>query len=1012
MSSPLLPQLRQPTSAKVATPVSIAVAAAPTSAAVCKEEISSTAPRHCSAAASSMSSSSCSTLSPVCVHTPAPPSTHRPAKAVPVSAQRLGGRKTAAVFQSKLQRLLWLDQHMTIVHNESQARSRTRCIEAEERAALWWQYRREGQQPQHTEDHSFRLEELQGAQVTPTRDVAPDSWVHRVECEEEAERRAIRVTAQEGLQLLYAGQHAQELQKTVRELVRQQWDAQEVQQGAEDVRALELKLAASSYRGLRAFQPDVDDLFDIAKGNHTSASAPPPPAPPPPPALAIDYEAPCEAKIREMYDRRTLVYEEAKERLFLDWWQGAAQLRFVEESGARQPFALWGYYVSSPACMRALVTVQRWWRMLRVAPWSGHRRTSLAGRLGKLPGYYSAERCRRYLRRLGGTASPENGEHTSAANDVSAALGALVAAATSPCRYRIQLDLYIYTVVQRAHALLASQPIQDAAVAAKIRASLRPPCTQNRYPLPYNSWRHHRWALYAEAHQLSVSALECAETSHRRCVEAEEATCSHYAAAFGVILHSGWLAVSDLQSRQVALAKNERMSRLRVAHQETYEYSVLRTTAAAVYTSPSICQAALSPQRCRLVHSGGQHEARAMASAARTPVTAHLEGDQKSLHANGSAPKSPFTEEDAWAQVQRCVLVAYDALAAAREESAQPKSLQRDRETDEGDAAASLEVAVSLYRSAFDEAAAAVYQSQYTAVRGRYVARYADALEQMRELFEVGLRERAVIIAAEARDLSQICHGDPSAQHVRRFELMQREAEGRADLEGAQGRVAAALYEALFHGFLVSQWVVGARKRSERSHRAATRARQGPALALPSLSSAERLISREAVCRTRLVCDCAAVLAEIIVQRFRLRHEVRYQNWVALCRRDGAKLDSAFHMNPPVAQIGMLGAEEKDGRLAICREQQVSAGRLLVEMHALYSSKVLWSDYLFGQLKLTSEAFHMDEQLCEYLRKRLVNVRLKTGELIQMEQTARSRVKYAEAITRDLRFHLRRLRLG
>ncbi|CBZ35707.1 hypothetical protein, conserved [Leishmania donovani] len=936
-------------------------------------------------------------------------SAHTPGKAVPASTQRFDGGNTAAVFQAKLQRALWLDQLTAIVHDEARARARMRCTEAEERDDLWWQHQRERQRQQHIEDKVLRLEALHEALAAPVWNVLPHRWADLVEREEASDRRAVEAAAQDGLQMLYAAQHTWQLQEAVRELEWQQRDAEAVQRAAKHVRALELKLAARSYRAVPVFKPAVDDLFSIAEGIRAPASAPPAPKVLPSPSLPADHEPPCEAKIREMYDRQALVYDEAKERLLLDWWQGAAQLRYVELPSAWQSFALWSYYVRSPVCMRALVTVQQWWRMQRVAPWSRHRRTALTSSLAKLRRRNYVERCRQHLRSLQRTLSGEKDGDTSAADDVSAALVALVAAATSFRRYRTQMDLYTYTVVQEARAALASRPIQNAAVAAMMQASLRPICACNRYPLPYDSWRHRRWALYSEAHRLAVAAVERAETSYRQCVEGKEAEYRHHAAVFRAILHRGPLAVLKLQAGQVALAQEERRSQLRIAHQETYEYHVLRATVAAALPSPSQADSPLN--RCEAVNREVKREAQTMAAAMPTSVAAHSLEGHGATESSDTAAAPSSTAQGAWAQVHRCTQLAHEVLASTQEQSSQAHPERSGASTDTETAAALPEDAASLYCTAFDKAAAAVYHDQYTAVRERHVARNAEALEQMRESFKAGLRERAIIIAEEAQELEHICHCDTSARHVSCFQLERSESDRRAALQRAQRRVTADLCEALSDSLHASQWAAEARERDEEAHLAAARARLHLSMPLPSLSPAERLFSREAVCRTRLVCDCAAALADVLVQGSRSYHERKYQDWAALCIRDGARLDSAASSNLPLGQMCILKANEWDGRRCIWREAQAGARTLLVDGHALYGASTAWSDYLFGHLKLTSEASYMDVQLREYLLMRVANVKVKVSELIQMETMARGRVEYAEAITRDLRFHLQRLRL-
>ncbi|KAG5475212.1 hypothetical protein CUR178_04665 [Leishmania enriettii] len=1009
MNSPRFPQLRQPARAKTATPASTAVAAAPAVVTVCETAAGCAARCHCPASISVMPSPSRSTLPAMHVYSPTAPSAHTPRRALLVSTEGFGGDRTAAVFQAKLQRALWLDQLTTISHSEARARARTRCLEAEERDALWWQHHRERERQQHAEDNVRRLEALRELKAAPACNVAPHCCADIVEREKSSGRRTVEAAAQEGLQVLRGAQHTWDLQKAVIELARQQRDAQAVQRAARHVRALELKLAAQSYRAVPAFEPSVDDLFDIAEGIHSSVSAPPSLTALPSPPVLVAHEAPCEAKIREMYDRRALVYDEAKERLLLDWWQGAAQLRHAEALRVRQTLTLWSCYVRSPVCMHALVTVQRWWRMQGVEPWSHHRRASLAGSLTELPQHYSVERCRRHLRSLQRTASREENKDTCAADDVSAALVALVTAATSSLRYSTLLDLYTYTAVQRVRAVLASRPIQGAAVEAMMKASLRSLCIRNRYPLPYDSWRRHRWAPYSEAHRLSVAAVERAEKSRRQCLEDEEAEHRHHALLFSFIVLRGPLAVSELQGQQAALAQEEHTSRLRVTHQETHEYHVLRATVAATLASPY--QAALSSKLREAVVGEGECEAEAAASGVGTSVATRSPRGEGATQSKGIAAASFSAEHDAWAQAQRCVRLAHEFLASTQQQFAQARLEQGGTSTDVESAAVSPDDAASRYRAALADAAAAVHHSQYTAVRERYVARNARALKQMRESFKVGLRERAIIIAEEAQERKRIFRCDASAQRVSRCQLEQRESDGRAALERARGRAAADLYDAFFNNLCFSQWTMEVRERVEEVHRAALRAWLLPSVPLPSLLPADRLVSREAVCRTRLVCSCAASLADVLLQCSRSHHELQYRDWTALCRTNSVILDGAIPSNPPMAQICLLKAEEWDGRQSTWREAHVGARTLLVDGHALYGTDTLWPDYLFGHLKLTSEAYYMDAQLRECLLVRLANVRPKMGELILMETMARGRVEYAEAITRDLRFHLNRLRL-
>ncbi|KAG5474535.1 hypothetical protein LSCM1_03322 [Leishmania martiniquensis] len=1009
MNPPRLPQLRQPTRAKTATPSSTAVATAPAAAAACEVAVAWAASCHPPVSTSAMASSLPSVRSGAHAYTPAAPAVHTPEQAVPASRQRFCVGGVAAVFQAKLKHALWLDQLTTIAHNEARSRARTRCIESEERDALWWQHRRERERQQHTEDNAHRLEALHKAKRAPACDDVPHCCADRIEREESSDRRAIEAVAEEGHQGLCAAQHTWELQGAVMELARQQQDAQAMHHAAKQVRALELELAAHSYRALRALTLAVDDLLDIADGIWPSASAPPALTVSPSPPLSAAHEAPCEAKIREMYARRALLFDEAKERLLLDWWQGAAQLRYVEAPGAWQTFSLWSYYVRSPVCMHALVTVQRWWRMQRVAPWSQHRRASLARSLARLPGHYSVERCQRHLRSLQRTASREKDKGTCTADGVSAALAVLVIAATSSRRYRTLLSLYTYTVAQRAHAVLESQPNHSAAVVSTMRASLLSPCTRNGYLLPYDNWRQQRWAPYSKAHRRSVSTVERVEKSHRQCLSDREAEHRHRAALFGSILHCGRMAVLELQDRQAALAQEERTSRLRVTRQETHEYHVLRATVAAALPTPS--RAALSPKRRGTVFAEGRCVEESAAAEMRTSVATHSLGGQGANHARGVAAASFRAEHDAWAQAQRCVQFAHHVLAMTQQQSAQVRLGQRGASAETETASASPEDAAALYRAALDKAAAAVRCSEYAALRERYVARNAHALKQMRESFKMGLRERAAIIAEEAQELKRICHCDASAQRVSHYQLEERESDSRAALERTQGRAAADLYDAFFNSLCFIQWGLEAREKNERAHCAAARPWARPLLELPSLSPVERLASRETVCRTRLVCNYLAVLADALLQCSRSHHELQYQDWSALCHTIGARLDSAASSNLPLAQMCLLKADERDARQGIWTEAQVGARALLVDGHALYGTETMWSDYLFGHLKLTSEAYYMDTQLREYLLVRLANVGQKMGELLQMETMTRGRVEYAEAITRDLRFHLHRLRL-
>ncbi|GET90237.1 hypothetical protein, conserved [Leishmania tarentolae] len=1007
MSSPRLPQLRQPVNAKVAAPASAAVAAFPVSATESKMVAANAARYHLPAASSLMSSpSSASAVVHVCTHTI--PSEHTPGKTASVSTQRLGGGSMATVFQAKLERALWLDQLTTIVHNEARSRAMTRCIEAEERDTIWWQNQREREHQRHIEDGVLRLGTLRWAHMGPAWDILPHRWADLVECEEASDRHAVEAAAQESLQMLYATQHTWQLQEAVRVLKWQQRDAEAVQHAAKHVRTLELELAARSYRAVPAFKPAVDDLFNIAEGIDASVSAPPLLKVLPSTSLSVGHEPPCEAKIREMYDRRALVYDEAKERLLLDWWQGAAQLRYVEAVSAWKTFALCSYYVRSPVCMRALLTVQRWWRMQRVAPWSRHRQVTMARSLAKTRGHNYAERCRQHLRSLQRAVSREKEGDRNAADDASAALVALVAAATSSRRYRMQIDLYTYTVVQEARAMLASRAIDDTAVAAAMQTSMQRLCTCSWYPLPYDSWRHRRWEQYSETHRLAVAGVVHAEASHRQCVEADEAENRNHVVMFCAILRCGPLAVLELQAGQVVLAQEERKSRKRIAQQETYEHSAL---CAAVAAAPLSSSQADSPlHRCEAVNrevKGGSETT----AAAMSILEAHSLGGHGVTESSDSTAVFSSTEQDVWAHMCRCARLSHDVLVSIQEQSAQLPPERTDASTDTETAAALPEDAVHLYRAAFDEAATAVYHDQYTAVRERYVARNAEALEQMRESFKTGLCERAIIIAEEAHELRQICHCDASARHVSCFQMEQRESDGRAALEGAQRRVASELYEALSASRDVSQWAAEARQKDAEAHLIAERARLNLSLPMPSLSPAERLLSREAVCRTRLVCDCAAALADVLVQCSRSYHERKYQDCVACCRSDAVRLDCTASSNIPLGQMCILKADEWDSRQGIWREAQAGERMLLVDGHALYGASAAWSDYLFGHLKLMSEASYMDAQLREYLLMRVANVKLKVGELIQMETMARGRVEYAEDITRELRFLLQRLRL-
>lgn len=705
---------------------------------------------------------------------------------------------TAAVFQAKLQRALWLDQRTSCLHEESSARAGLRCGEAEARDALWWPFQRERAALAIQEEYARRCSALFSDQISEQQHLQRAQVADVAERDEPDARRALEQAEATSFQLLCGEESTDVLRLSTRLLTKERERADVLARTAQRVRGAELNLARRSYRDVPAFDPFVGDLSPIAEGltvwpTHRETPLEEWRRKHPRPAHAfsapLNSKAPLDqatVKVMELYARRSLRYDEEKERLLLDWWKEAGVICLTQEAEARR--LLWRLHavVTSPAKMRAVVALQRWWRILCVGTWSRYRQQLLHVSLTTMPHWHSAERYKRRLRAL----DRSEAERAVAAATVAERLESLVTAATHPRRYALQLSLFNYSSRTKVRAFAAGVEgvswLTTAAIAdTEQEAELDRDAELATF---LDKGRQTRWR------SPSTALLE-AERPSRGSVTSSEAV-SHGSHKLSIDGCAVTVANKEPYMTQETLAAEAARTRLRIERQEAHERQVWmlatpQRTLALVGRAGREGEGEGFPCLREVSTSGREQQRLAAQQQQQQPVGTD----------DGAVPSVCAAAEDDenLARARRCVQQACETFSALQtaSSSSSATAATADFSSRVNPTMATLQAgdAFQQYGDAFDRAAASVYAEQYTTVHKRFTAVNANLLKATQDITEAVLNDKATLVAEESVARVGLVFGHSSGRAIAQLQITTTEAQQRVWIMAAEARAAQVVAE-------------------------------------------------------------------------------------------------------------------------------------------------------------------------------------------------------------------------
>ncbi|KPI86562.1 hypothetical protein ABL78_4385 [Leptomonas seymouri] len=740
---------------------------------------------------------------------------------------------TASVFQGKLQRALWLDRLTSCAHAESSSRAGLRCREADAREALWWPYQRAKAAIEIREDFAQRSCELREAQIRQERQFQHVPFSYLAEYDEPGARRAIELDASHSFQLLCVEESTDHMQLSARQLDVERQAAEVLQHKAQDVRALELELATQSYYAIPAFNLPLRDLALIAEGysakdlrdetpleewrrryptgSGAAAAAAAAKAKPAPLSAPVGQST---VTIVEMYARRYLRYEEEKERLFLDWWRGMCDISCMREVQARQQLWLISAFVASPLRMRAVMVIQRWWRMLRCSLWSQQRQKWLAVSLSALPQRHSSDRCKRQLRVLERMTAQTDGDQGSSNAEAGIAerLVALRTAATHSRRYEMELDLYTYTLLQKGRAFYSGVGIPPPSwtrathlngelllAPGQWQLRLSPMCMDERRMMFFERWRQTRWRLHSTLENQGLTEAEAAELSRKDATSNEVRHERVHLDGFASGTRHGPAALKHLQAAQEAVAEAAAKACLHIRRQEAHERRVWMSS----FSLPDTRLPSSVAQLAGTFEKGQPPRARDLIQPSTPgPCKSALEGSggdaPREAGNTGTCCVTPSSSVEAapnLARAQKYVERAIEAFHTVQHQHCDRTRVMMGEATEKPTTASASSTdavgeAVHLYSAAFDRAAACVYAEQYTTVLKRFSTLNVGLLNAAHAVVKAAVSEKSAIVAEECTERRRLVFGQDSSRCISQYHVILAEEAERSLLAAAQVRQA------------------------------------------------------------------------------------------------------------------------------------------------------------------------------------------------------------------------------
>jgi hypothetical protein len=735
--------------------------------------------------------------------------------------------RTAAVFQAKLQRALFLDQLASCVHAERSARAALRCTEAEAREALWWPYQEGFATLSLQANHTQCCAVLAEAEVSQQNQTWRTTLMFLVEQEEPEVRRTIELDAANTFQLLCIAEGTEHVQLVAWHAAAEWRHAQALANTAREVRTLDLDLAAQSYRPIPAFNPSVDDLELTAEGRaafgvqreapletwrrrfQREASLPDTAART---TLAVDQNT---VKAAELCERQHIGCGEKKERLFLEWWRGAGDIAHVE---AQERLQLWHlqFFAVSPLRMQAVVALQRWWRLLRSTPWKQLCRKGLRASLAALPHRHSYRWCKHQLHTLenaGALQSDSDHERTGGHRRFNGTgtdrSSALITAATHPRRYAMQLEWYTYTLLKKARMFCAGVgaspaiPLEvpgtekggmfEAALPCDSKVSSGIPQTRMN---PFDASRKTRWTASSTGQSRASNHAAAAAASNK---------VPDGNTALGRKVHE---EDSVMNTAMQALEDKAAAARQRISLQEEHERRVCASLFVLSNASPhsSSVYGVAQP----LGNEPRSPEVNVPLSSTRETTEQDrraLEEGREGAELQSCVPEREGTSPEAaaaLARAQQHVQQAVDALDTLLKQQQQQRQKSRNptvtqqtggRVLTQATTHHAVDKSVQHYSGAFDRAVSCVCAQQYTDVLKRFSALNVALLSAMQGITRDVLTGKGDIVSEESDERQRLVVAQESSPCVQLFQCMKCEEAERQLLSAARSREVDILYD-------------------------------------------------------------------------------------------------------------------------------------------------------------------------------------------------------------------------
>lgn len=974
----------------------------------------------------------------------------------PYSDLPLAGGKVrysrAAALREKLQNEEAADAVYSLQRREERQRAALRCREWEARHEFLWACERESALLRCKEDCARLLSTTKCNQERAEMALMQAAVESLLSIAEPHGRDSILREERQAFRFFGVTFATCELEVAARKLQQEHASAKAFADEAAGVRELECDVVRRSFHPQKPFTPffslgseaSVTSLFfKQQSGSHNMAASTPRVAC----SVRTSGLISGAVKTEEMYARCCLNIEEQMKRLEIEHRYITMRLVLEEEPNARREVEGILRWVSYPTCLRAVLTIQRWWRMSMNQPWSRRRRVALQQDIHRVHIHRTAAEYHHRLRLMEARAIglPLHGP-----TDFST----VTKAATDERRYRQALREYTFGLSQLHKCCFYD---------------LVPPVGGIQYDLrhlPYLSWRRCRWFMASYQYQIAVGQLGEEEAIMRCVLEAAAQRDSISLTVFHMALQSGATTVQQLCRDVEIFGQEEERSRDFLVVQETYARSGIEEDHCNAWESLMKPQTSLlaAAEEGRLAIVAEEAASRAGMVIAEHPwweLSRYRQClvEREGFDTLGTAHSKKFVSPDSAARVlqrfqryvalcneeeRHCRLVPGRRLRAAQHGWRQALLiLQRttaDREVPcTEDHADPLCAPPQKWRNAGDifgqwmeTTSLAVQQEPYDVVAKRFYETNQNLFQQLRHLSQT-MQSTRPLVADEETMCRQQLYCSPEARVVLRYQLQMVEDPSRQQIAHQQmvekARVLSRVYTALPF-FWWSEGSSGgvatelrpttslcqelegmSRLAAHKQRRMAARAAAAKAIPIPSVGAMQRLMAREDVCRTTIFRESFHLLGEILYQCC--------SDWMQLLLHKSDEdvaakvswIDQLYPAHLPIAQLLILQRRESDARAQLEHATLLSFTSPMLRGHNAFGAQVLWPSFLFGHLKLVSESNYMDNSLTRLLTMRVGHVSSKLKDLEDLECSARSRVEYTESITRDLRFVYQRLRI-